>query len=93
MWKNLPAMPLFGGTAHHEQITWGVARVDPLGVGGSERGVTGVPVARLTIPGGRQRARGSLVPGFNKDLEDSRDEAAALLVETEAAVRSGWPLF
>ena len=90
-WKNFPATPLFGGSSHQEQITWGVTGVDPLAVGGSEGGVTlAVVASSSTIVGGRQR---SLEPDFIEDFEASREEAAALLVETEAAEWSGRPLF
>ena len=81
------------GSSHQEWITWGVAGVGPSGVRGSEGGVTGVLVARLTIAGGRLRVRGSSVPGFIKDLEDSQDEAAALLVEIKVAAQLDRLLF
>ena len=90
VWKNFPAIPLVGGSSHQEWIACGVVRVGPLGVGGSEAGVTGVVVATLTSTGGRQR---SLEPDFVKEIDAWREEAAVLLVETEAAERLARPLF
>ena len=90
VWKNFSAILLLGGSSHQEQIACGVVGVDPLGVKGSEKGVTGLVVATLTSAGGRQR---SLETDFIKDVDASQEEAAALLVETEAAERLGQPLF